>query len=149
MATLSDNKQAFFDYEILEKFEAGLMLYGFEVKSIKLGRASLRSSFISFKQGEPYLNNANIPNYQALNTPKSYDPARLRKILLNKKEILQLYNATQEKGLTLIPLRLYTKGDKIKVEVALAKGKKKFDKRESIKKKDTKREIARAIKRRG
>jgi SsrA-binding protein len=149
MAELSSNKQAFFDYEILEKFEAGLILYGFEVKSVKLGRASLRSSFIFFKNGEAYLNNANIPNYQALNTPKSYDPNRIRKILLNKKEIVELYNTTQEKGLTLIPLRLYTKGDKIKVEVALAKGKKKFDKRESIKKKDIKREIDRATKKRG
>ena len=147
--TLADNKQAFFDYEILEKFEAGLLLHGFEVKSIRSGRASLRASFVFFKQGEPYLNNASVPSYQSLNTPKDYDPNRSRKILLNKKEILHLSNAVQEKGLTLIPLRLYTKGDKIKVEVALAKGKKKFDKRESIKKRDANREIARNIKRRG
>jgi SsrA-binding protein len=149
MADLSTNKQAFFDYEILKKFEAGLILHGFEVKSVRLGRASLRSSFIFFKNGEAYLNNTNIPNYQALNTPKDYNPNRIRKVLLSKKEIIDLYNSTKEKGLTLIPLRLYTKGDKIKVEVALVKGKKKFDKRDSIKRRDVKREIDRATKKRG
>jgi len=146
MGVLSDNKQAFFDYEILEKFEAGLVLFGWEVKSIKLGRASLRGAFVFFKQ-VPFLVNASIPAYQASNTPKEDDPTRSRKILLSKKEIAYLTTAVQEKGLTVIPLRLYTKGDKIKIELALAKGKKRFDKRETIKKRDVKREIDRELKR--
>ncbi len=146
MGVLSDNKQAFFDYEILEKFEAGLVLFGWEVKSIKLGRASLRGSFVFFKKNNPYLTNANVPAYQIANTPKDYNSIRSRKILLTKKEIKYLSSAVHEQGLTLIPLKLYTKDDKIKVELALAKGKKKFDKRESIKKKDVKREIDRVMK---
>jgi len=146
MSILADNKQAFFNYELLEKLEAGLALKGWEVKSIKLGRASLRGAFIFFKADEPYLINANIPAYQNSNTPKEYSPTQSRKILLKRKEIVYLRSAVQERGLTLIPLRLYTKGDKIKVELALARGKKRFDKRATIKKRDAQREIDRVIK---
>lgn len=148
MKVLAENRRARYDYQILEKFEAGLILNGQEVKSIRLGRASLRGAFVVFKKDEPYLINANIPPYQVKNAPSDYDPERARKLLLKKKEIKHLLGKSKEKGLTLVPLRLYTTRGKIKIEIAISKGKRRIDKREKIKKRDVEREIRRALKRR-
>jgi len=146
MKPLVENKKAHFDYEILEKFEAGIVLLGTEVKSIKNGRINLAGSYIVQKENEFFLINSNIPPYQPGNAPKDYDPLRSRKILLQRKEIDYLIGKTKQKGLTLLPLNVYTKGGKIKVEFGLAQGKKKFDKRESIKKREAQREIDRNLK---
>jgi len=139
------NKKARFDYEILETIEAGIVLSGSEVKAIKTGHGSLIGAFAVIRSGEAWLLNANIPPYQPKNTLKSYDPERSRKLLLNKKEINYLIGKVQEKGLTLIAIKLYNKKGKIKLEIGLGKGKNKFDKREAIKKKDMKREIERTL----
>ncbi len=146
MPTLIRNKKATFNYEILEKFDAGIELFGFEVKSIKSKQGSLEGSHVSVRGGEVFLLNTNIPPYQAANTPDSYDPERNRRLLLTKKEIKKLMEFEAKKGLTVVPLSMYTKGNKIKVGIAVVRGKKKFDKRESIKKKDTRRDIEREIK---
>lgn len=143
MKALAENKRASFDYETLETYEAGLVLYGFEVKAIKTGHAGLKGSYVVLRNGEAYLVNAVIPPYQPLNTPEGYDPQRSRKLLLKKSEINCLIGKSKIKGLTLVPLRLYTKKYKIKLEFAIAKGKKKIDKREKIKKRDIEREINR------
>ncbi len=149
MKALAENRKARYDYEILEKFEAGMVLAGYEVKSIKLGRVSLGGSYVIFKDEEPFLLNANISPYQPKNTPKDYDPTRLRKLLLNKDEIRYLIGKSQQKGLTIVPLRMYTKGGKIKLEVGVARGMKKASKKEILKKKDIDREIDRELKARG
>jgi SsrA-binding protein len=149
MKVLAENRRARYDYEILEKFEAGVVLAGYEVKSIKLGRVSLGGSYVVFKDEEPFLLNANIPPYQPKNTPKDYDPTRLRKLLLNKDEIKYLIGKSQQKGLTLVPLRMYTKGGKIKLAVGVARGMKKASKKEILKKRDIDREIDRELKARG
>ena len=141
MRPLAENRRARFDYEILEKFEAGMVLAGYEVKSIKSGRISLASSYVVFKNEEPYLLNANVPPWQPKNMPKDYDPARLRKLLLNKKEIKYLIGKSEQKGLTLVPLKVYTKGGKIKLEFGLARGRKKPGKKELLKKRAIEREI--------
>lgn len=146
MATLAINKRATFDYEILEKFEAGIELLGNEVKSIRLGRAQLLGSFVVLRGGEAYITGLIIPPYQAHNTHSSYAEDRTRKLLLNKKQLLHLSESLKNKGLTLIAISLYNKGPKIKIEIGLAKGKKKFDKRETIKKRDTDRELRRTLK---
>jgi len=143
MQILSENKKAYYDYEILEKFEAGLVLQGQEVKSIKGGHISLAGAYVIFKQGEPYLIGAKIPAYQPKNTPADYNPERLRKLLLNKKEINLLVGKSNEKGFSMIPLKVYIKDGRIKLEFGLAKGKKKYDKKEKIKKRDIDREIHR------
>lgn len=146
MKIITKNKRAFFDYEILEKYEAGIKLLGPEVKSIKTGKISVKGSFVIIKQNEAYLLNAFIPPYQPKNTPKDYDPSHTRKLLLKKKEIKSLIGKTKQKNLTLVPLRVYNKKGKIKIEIALAKSRKKIDKREKIKKRDIQKEIAREIK---
>lgn len=145
MQILSENKKAYYDYEILEKFEAGLVLQGQEVKSIKGGHINLAGSYIIFRQEEPYLIGAKIPAYQPKNTPANYSPERLRKLLLNKREINQLIGKSNERGFSIIPLKVYTKNGRIKLEFGLAKGKKKFDKREKIKKRDVQRDISREL----
>ena len=149
MKVFADNKNAYFNYEILEKFEAGIVLLGSEVKSIKTGRVSIRGSYIILKDNEPYLVGANIPPYQPKNSPADYNPERFRKLLLNRKEIDQLIGKTKEKGLALIPLKIYGKNAIIKLEFGIGKGKKKSDKRETIKKRETAREIERTLKFRG
>ena len=146
MKILAENRKAKFDYQILERLEAGLILNGQEVKSIKSGKASLKSSFIVFKKTEPYLINTDILPYQPKNAPKDYDSTRARKVLLKKKEINYLLGKSQQKGLTIVPLKLYTTRGKIKVEIAVGKGKHKADKRETIKKRETEREIQRDLK---
>ena len=145
MKTLSVNKRATYDYEILEKYEAGISLLGCEVKSIKTGHISLKGSYVVIKNNEVYLLNAFIPPYQIKNTPSDYDPRRSRKLLLHKSEIKSLIGKIKQKGLTLVPIKLYTKRGKIKLEFALAKGKKKVDKREKIKKREVERKMRRAL----
>jgi len=149
MKTLSENKKAYFDYDILDTFEAGLVLTGQEVKSIRLGRASLKGAYVVLRDEEAYLIGANIPAYQPKNAPLDYDAERLRKLLLNKSEIKQLIGKSKEKGFTLIPLKIYTKNAKIKLAFGIGKGRKKTDKREAIKKRETKREMEKELKTRG
>jgi len=146
MASYAENRKAHFNYEILEKYEAGIELLGTEVKSIRGGKMSLEGSFVIVRGGETYLINSNIPPYQPKNAPQDYDPLRNRRILLTKKEIAELANSEKNKSLTIVPISVYNKNRKIKVEIALVKGKKKRDKRETIKKRDTDREIRREIK---
>lgn len=140
------NKKARFDYELLEKFEAGMKLKGYEVKSIKNNRASLRGAFVIIRGGEAYLVNASIPAYQENNIPESREEERTIKLLLNQKELDHLFGISQQKGLTLVPIKLYNKKGLIKLEFAVARGRKKHDKRETIKKRDTEREIGRRFK---
>lgn len=148
MSTLIKNKKATFNHEILEKFEAGIELFGFEVKSIKNNRGNLEGTHITIRGNEAFLLNANIPPYQPANTPKNYNPERNRRLLLTKKELKELAGLEAKKGLTIVSISMYTKGNKIKIEIAVVRGKKKFDKRETIKKKDMQRDIDRDIKRR-
>lgn len=129
------NPRAHFDYQILETLEAGLVLSGYEVKAVKNGKASIKGSYVKIISNEPCLVGANIAPYQPANTPADYDPQRSRKLLLNKKEVNDL-SKKLESGLTLVPLKLYGKKNLIKLELALARGKKKYDKRETIKKKE-------------
>ena len=143
MSNYAENRKARFDYEILEKYETGIELLGTEVKSVRGGRMSLEGSFAIIRGGEAFLVNANIPPFQPKNAPKDYDPLRNRKLLLTKKELAKLAGSEKNKSLTIVPLTVYNKGRKIKVSVALSKGKKKFDKRETIKKRETDREIRR------
>jgi len=135
------NKRAYFDYEILDKFEAGIQLKGFEVKAIKSGRLNLADSHVIVRDNGAQLLNADIPPYQPMNTPEGYDSKRTRRLLLNKDEIKSLVGKAHEAGLTLVPLRVYSKRDLIKVEIGLAKSRKAKDKRELLKKRATLREI--------
>jgi len=141
--TIATNKRAFFDYEILEAYEAGIELKGYEVKSIKNGRINLAGSYAVFKDNQIWLLNADVPPYQPKNTPTDYDSRRTRRLLLNKSEIQGLIGKIHEKGLTLMPLKVYTKNHKIKLEIGLGKSRKKADKREVIKKRETEREMRR------
>ncbi len=146
MAVFAQNKKAYHDYEILEEYEAGIELKGFEVKSVKLGRASLKGARVVMRGGEAFLIGASIPAYQAANSPDNYDPERARRLLLNKKEINKLIGKEQEKGLTLPALSLYNKGRLVKLKFAVARGKKKRDKREEIRKRDLERDLRRSLK---
>jgi SsrA-binding protein len=149
MKVLAENKKAYFNYEILEKFEAGISLIGQEVKSIKTKGVNLAGSFVVVKNEEVFWIGARIPPYQPKNAPADYQPERLRKLLLRKSEIKYLIGKSQQKGLTLIPLKVYNKNGKIKFEFGIAKGKKEFNKKELIKKRETEREIERELKLRG
>ena len=146
MATLVSNKKAHFNYEILERYEAGIELLGHEVKAVRNGQVSLEGAHITVRGQEAYLIGATISPYQPNNTAKDYQPDRNRKLLLNKKELENLGSNESKKGLTIVPISMYSKGPKIKVEIALVRGKKQFDKRETIKKRDSKREIDRTLK---
>ena len=146
MAHYAENRKARFDYEILEKYEAGIELLGTEVKSVRSGKMSLEGAFVIVRGGEAYLINANIPPYQPKNALKDYDPLRNRRLLLTKKEISKLASTEKNKSLTIVPILVYNKGRKIKIEIAEVKGKKKRDKRETIKKRETDREIRREYK---
>ena len=146
MRVLSENKKAYFNYNILEKFEAGISLIGQEVKSIKMGRINLAGSYVVLRNEEVFLIGANIPPYQPKNAPSDYNPERSRKLLLRKLEIKHLIGKVKERGLTLVPLRVYTKKGKIKLEFGIVKGRKKTDKRELIKKRETQREMKKALK---
>jgi len=152
MKTLAENKKAFADYEILEKFEAGISLNGQEVKSIRGGRMNLNGCYVTLKQTtqketpEVFLIGCNIPPYQPKNAPSDYDPQRPRKLLLRKEEIKQLIGKSSQKGLTIVPLRAYTKKGKIKLAIGIAKGRKEFSKKELIKKREIDRDIDRRLK---
>lgn len=146
MSTYAQHKKAHFDYEILETFEAGLVLTGQEVKSIRNGKARLEGAYVIVRGNEPYITGLHLPPYQEKNSPKQYDPDRARKLLLSKKEIDRIDQHTNTDRLTAIPLKLYNKKSKIKVEVALVRGKRNYDKRETIKARDTKRDIDRTLK---
>lgn len=142
------NKKARFDYEILEKLEAGLVLKGFEVKAIKNGRISIKNAYVTTKAEELYLTNANIPLYKNAGKIENYEPTRPRKLLLHKKQIKYLAGRSRTEGLTMVPISVYNKNRKIKLEFALAKGKKKHDKRQRIKEREDRKRIERAIKKR-
>ncbi|KKT01180.1 MAG: SsrA-binding protein [Candidatus Nomurabacteria bacterium GW2011_GWF2_43_8] len=146
MASYAENRKARFNYEFLEKYETGIELLGTEVKSVRHAQMSLEGAFVIVRGGEAFLINANIPPFQPKNAPLDYDPLRNRKLLLTKKEIIELTGSEKNKSLTIVPISVYNKGRKIKVEVALAKGKKRVDKRQTIKKRETDREIRREYK---
>jgi SsrA-binding protein len=146
MTTYLSHKKAHFDYEVLETYEAGISLYGHEVKSIRANRGKLEGGFVIIRGGEAFLVGVNINPYQPKNIPKSYDPERARKLLLTKKQLLEIEQKTETQGLTAIPLKLYSNGRHVKLEVAVVKGKRKHDKRETIKERDTKRDIQRILK---
>ena len=142
---ICNNKKAYHDYFIEEKFEAGMVLYGPEVKSLRMGKANLNDAFVQIRNGEAFLNNLHISPYEFGNR-ENRDPDRLRKLLMHKKEIVKLFSKIREQGYTVIPLRLYFKNGLVKAELGLAKGKKLYDKREDLKKKDHKREVDQAMK---
>ena len=141
-----DNKKALFDYEILEKFEAGIVLFGHEVKSIKNGNMSLRGAYVTFHNGEAHLIGAHIGKYKPAGGLKEYDVERSRKLLLKKKELRYLMEKRGVKGLTIVPIKVYTKHSRIKVEIGIGRGKKQYEKKEKIKQGDIEREIKRTLK---
>lgn len=140
---IASNRKARHDYAILDTFEAGIVLQGTEVKSLREGRASLVDAFATVDDGEVWLRNVHIPEY-VQGTWTNHAPRRTRKLLLHKKEILRLIGKSKESGLSLVPLSMYFKDGKVKVELALAKGKKSYDKRQDLAKRDAQREMARA-----
>ncbi|SRR3990167_3330880 len=142
---ITTNKRAYFDYNILEAYEAGIELKGFEVKSIKTGRINLAGAYAIIRDNQAWLINADIPAYQPKNAPIDYDSKRTRRLLLKKSEIKNLIGSIAKKGLTLMPLKVYTKNRKVKIEIGLGKSRKKKDKRELIKKREAKREMRRSI----
>lgn len=144
---ICNNKKAHHDYFIEEKFEAGIVLKGTEAKALRMGKANLNDSFALVKSGEAFLHNLHISPYDFGNR-ENHDPDRMRKLLLHKKEILRLFSKVREQGYSLVPLKLYFKNGLVKVEMGLAKGKKLYDKREVMKQKDMKRDVAQAFKER-
>ena len=142
--TVATNRKARHDYFIEDTFEAGLVLTGTEIKSIRAGNVSLRDSFATIKEGELWLMEAHIALYDQ-GTYSNHDPRRPRKLLMHRREINRLAGKIQEKGFTLVPLRLYLKDNRAKVELGLARGKKQYDKREALREKETRREIDRAV----
>jgi len=145
MTTLANNKRARFDYDIDETLEGGLQLLGTEVKSAKAGNLSLKGAFVTIHNEEAWLTNATIPPWQPKNTSDSYDPMRSRKVLLKKSELQSLIGSKQSKGLTIIPIRVYTKGSLVKIEIGLARGKRKVDKKKAKQEQDIQRDIDRVI----
>jgi SsrA-binding protein len=144
---IAQNKKAFHDFHIEDRYEAGIALTGTEIKSIRAGKVNLRDSFAQVRRGEVTIHNMHISTYEQGNR-YNHEPLRTRKLLLHRQQIDKLIGMIKEKGFTLVPLKIYLKNGMAKVEIALAKGKKEYDKREDIKKKDAKREIDRAIRER-
>lgn len=144
--SLIENQRARFDYTILEEMEAGLELLGPEVKSLRAKRGSLKGARVIARGGEAYLVGASIPAWQIANAPKGYDAERTRRLLLNQKEIAHIASAEGEKGLTVIPISVYNRGRKLKLAIAIARGKKKEDKRHTIRAREEKRRIERTLK---
>jgi SsrA-binding protein len=143
---ISDNRQARFEYEILETFETGLELLGSEVKSIRQGKVNLRDGFALIRDGEVWLHNVHISPHETTNKAYNHEAKRTRKLLMRRDEIRKLIGKVEQQGLTLVPLKMYLKRGWIKLNLALVKGKKLHDKRESVKRKEAKREIERAMK---
>jgi SsrA-binding protein len=144
-SSVAENRKAFHDYHLLETFEAGLVLLGTEVKAIREGRVNLRDSYARVEDGEVFLYNVNISPYSHRGYA-DHEPLRRRKLLLHRDEIRKLIGKTVEKGLTLVPVRMYFKNGRVKIAVSLAKGKKDYDKRETIKRRETERETRAAVK---
>ena len=147
MAVFIQNKKVRLNYEILKTLEAGIELFGHEVKALRNKQGSLKGAHVIARGDEVFLVGATIPPYQAANTPDSYDPMRPRKLLLTKREIGEIAGSESQKGLTIVPISVYSKARKLKLEIAIVRGKKQHDKREDLKKKDAKRSIAREMKR--
>ncbi|HIJ60954.1 MAG TPA: SsrA-binding protein SmpB [Nitrospirae bacterium] len=145
MKIIAQNRKAFHDYFIEDTYEAGIVLKGTEVKSIREGRINLKDSYVIIKDLEAFLLNCHISPYSHGNI-MNHDPLRTRKLLLHKKEIMRLLGKSQQKGYAIIPLRVYFKGPHAKIEIGLAKGKREYEKRESIKERDAKKEIEKAMK---
>lgn len=143
---IQDNKNARFNFEITETFEAGLVLTGSEVKSLRAKGVQLKDSYVSFRGSEAFLQNAHISEYKS-SSYNNHHPERLRKLLLNRIELEKIFGAIQEKGLTCVPLKIYFKKGRVKLEIGLAKGKKNFDKRESIKKRDVDKQLKQSLRR--
>ena len=146
MPIIATNKRAYFDYEILETYEAGIELRGFEVKAIRSGRINLSGSYVVIRGDEAWLLNSDIALYQPANVPEKYDSKRTRRLLLKKSQIKGLIGRIQEKGLTLLPLKVYTKSRNLKLEIGLGKSRRKADKREAIRKREAEKEMGRAAK---
>jgi len=146
MSAYIQNRKARFNFEILETIEAGIVLHGFEAKAVRVGKGKLDGAYVLVRGGEAFLVGASIAAYQPANTPKSYDPERARKLLLSKKQLAYLERETETARLTAVPIKLYNNNSKIKLEVAVARGKKKHDKRETLKERDSKRDIERTLK---
>ncbi|MCU6748479.1 MULTISPECIES: SsrA-binding protein SmpB [Lachnospiraceae] len=142
---IDNNKKAYHEYFILEKYEAGIVLHGTEVKSLRMGKCSIKEAFIRIEEGEMYIYGMHISPYEKGNIFNK-DPLRIRKLLLHRKEIDKIYGKMREKGITVVPLRVYFSDSLVKVEIGLAKGKKLYDKREDIAKKDQRREAQREFK---
>lgn len=147
MTDLAVNRRARFDYDVLETIEAGIALSGSEVKSVRAGRAVLRGAFVTIRGNELYLTNATIPPWQPRNTAAEYNETRPRKLLVHRQELSSLIGKMKAEGLTAIPLRLYTRNRRIKVEIGIVRHRKKRDQREAIKKRDAEREMQRHLKR--
>lgn len=145
MTVIATNKRANFDYALTDHYEAGLVLTGAEVKSVKTGHASLKGAFVTIHGNELYLTNALIPRYAQAHRDTHHEPSRSRKLLLKKSEIRSLIGKARVSGLTLVPIRLYTKKQLVKLEFAVGKGKKEYDRRQDIGKREAKRRIARAL----
>lgn len=152
MTVYSNNSRALFNFEILERFTAGLELLGMEVKSIRTGKMNLRGAFVAIRPstrsgqaGGAFLIAAEIPAYQPKNAPKDYDPLRPKKLLLAKDEIVKLEKAESTKGLTIVPISVYSRGRFLKLDMAIVRGKKMFDKRQQIKKRDVERDLKRTL----
>ncbi len=144
---ISDNRKARFAYEILETYEAGIELVGTEVKSLRAGRVNLGDGYAFIKNGQAWLTNVHISPYQGSSQYFNHEPKRTRKLLLHRKEISQLIGKIEQKGLTLVPLKLYFKGSWVKVSLGLGRGKKLHDKRATVKERQDKRDMSRAMKR--
>lgn len=142
---LAYNKRAKFDYELLETMEAGLSLLGTEVKSVKAGHMSLKGAFVTIHDDQAFLTNATIPPWQPKNTPSDYDPTRPRRLLLKKSDLKHLIGSRKSKGLTIVPIRAYNKRGKVKLEIALARGKKQYEKKQQKKEADIKRDVERML----
>lgn len=143
MANLVDNKKVHFNYEISDTFEAGIELFGHEVKSLKKGQGSLDGAYMIVRGGEAYVVNFFIPPYQENNIPEGYEPRRNRRLILNKKEIAKFADIEGDKGLTIVPISVYNKGNLLKVKLGVARGKKKYDKRATIQKREVDRNLRR------
>lgn len=146
MADLLQNKKAYFNYEIMDTFDCGIELFGFEVKTLRKNQGSIEGSHVTIRGGEAFLIGASIPAIQPKNAPADFDPLRNRRLLLNKKEISKLAGNESKASLTIVPISVYNSGRFIKVKIAIARGKKKFDKRETIKRRQSERDVRRELK---